>query len=230
MAASATVDTAPTTHTTHTTAGGSTISVTRALTMLKNLSSRTQEQIRSGTFVSVHGESRPPTGPVLRSAETFQSILDRDRLQRNLRSAIIQSNAATKITLCGRSVTVAEAIEEKKSIETKRLLSNTLKAQLGEATYKAEQHNQQLRDKLERDAARIFPTVTASGEASTAATLDLEGLQKSYLKLNALEVYDPLDLAAKIKELNEYIEKFDDEVDMLLSEKNATTMITVPGL
>ena len=95
------------------------MTITRALSSLKNLDKKIEKLIGSAVFVSVRGELRQPDNDSLRAVELLQQIQDLQTHRDKLKSAIVISNANTRVKIAKETMTVAEAIERKKSIKHK---------------------------------------------------------------------------------------------------------------
>lgn len=201
------------------------ITLTRALVKLKTLDKKIQAAIDAGRYVSICGEMTKPDPEATHARETFQSINDMIKYRRALKSAVIISNATTQVKINGNVCTVAEAIEEKKSIKHKKHFLTKLKQQYAEEITKIEKHNAQMRTILERE---LQPTRRSAGDGQTQSNEFSTSYCKDYMKMHGLELYDPIQIRGKIAEIDDYITSFLDEVDQVLSEANATTKITVP--
>ena len=194
------------------------ITLVRALSKLKTLDKQIQSLIQGSVFVSVSGELRPVAVEAKKSKPKYQQINDLVEYRRKLKSAIITSNATTQIEICGKAMTVAEAIEEKQSIKHKKLLLSTLKRQYSDALFQVENHNNRIRANLERE------TRITSEDKKTETS---EEYQRGYMKLHKIGLYDPIAISSQIDNLDKYIRDFECEVDHVLSESNAITKISV---
>jgi hypothetical protein len=194
------------------------ITLTRGLSKLKTLDKQIQNLIQESTFVSYSGELRPAPPAAKQSKARFQQIGDLIEFRRKLKSAIITSNAMTRITICGREMTVAEAIEEKQSIKHKKTLLSRLRSQYSDSLLQVETHNNRIRSNLEKE------TRYQSDDKKTDTT---EDYQRGYMKLHQISLYDPISVAPQIDNLDQYIRDFECEVDHVLSESNAVTKISV---
>ncbi len=198
----------------------STISITRALTELKTLDKRIQKSIESGTFVSYQGQFYTPS-PYSKNAQTsYQSVMDLLEHRKMLKSTIIMSNAKTMVTICGKYMTVAEAIETKSSIKHYKNLLATMKKQYAEANRNVESINHKARTELENKTSR-------SGENKDENKMDLVEFSKKYMEMHGVKLYDPLGINNRIEKVEKYIREFEDEIDYVLAEKNSVTMIKV---
>ena len=193
------------------------ITITRALAELKNLDKRIQKAIDSGTFVSFQGQFYKVSPEHKNPAATYQSIMDLLENRKSIKSQIVMSNATTKVTICGKEMTIAEAIETKSSIKHLDNLLSRLKAQYAEATRTVENINEKVRRDIESKTK-----MTSEKEDSK---FDLNEFSNTYLNLHGTKVYDPINASVKIAELEDYINKFRKEVDFILVEKNSNTLI-----
>lgn len=194
-------------------------SITRALVELKNLDKRIQGQIDKGVYVSFRGQFHRPSNGIENAQASFQSVNDLIELRKRIKSAIVKSNATTKVTICGQEMTVAEAIETKSSIKHKKALLGVLKTQYGEAVRNVEMINARTRQELEKKSTR--------DNDKDKQQMSLEEFSKQYMEMHGVELFDPIKIGQRVEELEAYITGFEKEVDYVLSEKNATTMIEV---
>ena len=204
------------------------MTVTRAMTKLKTLDKQIQKAIEEAKFVSVKGELAKPEEGSQFAVSQFQSIEDLIALRRKIKSAITSSNAITKVTINGQVYSIAEAIEEKKSIKHKKSLHSKLKQQYSEAVGTVEAHNERMRSNLERETQRHERNERDDSNGSKASKQEFSAeYNRSYMKMHGLELYDPLQARKKIEELDAYITMFNEEVDQVLSESNAITKISI---
>ena len=197
----------------------SSISITRALVELKTLDSRIQKKIDTSIFVSYKGQFHQPADGIKDALANFQSANDLIERRKKIKSAIITSNATTKVTICGNEMTIAEAIETKSSIRHKKNLLAVLKAQYGNSVSTVEAINAKVRKDLENKSSR-------EGDKDKQQ-MSLEEFSKTYISLHGVELFDPLKVSQKIEQLEQFIVQFEQEVDYILSERNATTLIEV---
>lgn len=195
------------------------ISITRALVELKTLDSRIQKKIDTSVFVSYKGQFHQPSEGIKDALSNFQSANDLIERRKRIKSAIITSNATTKVIICGQEMTMAEAIETKSSIRHKKNLLAVLKAQYGSSVNTVEAINAKVRKDLENKSSR-------DGDKDKQQ-MSLEEFSKTYITLHGVELFDPINVSNKIEQLEQFIVQFEQEVDYILSEKNATTLIEV---
>ena len=195
------------------------ISITRALTELKTLDKRIQKATDSASFVSYQGQFHKPNEQTKAAQANFQSIMDLLDRRKKIKSHIVMCNAVTKVTICDKEMTVAEAIETKSSIKHLENLLNRMKAQFAQETKMVEQLN----DKVRRD----LEGKTKMGGEKDEGKIDLVEFSTTYMDMHGVKLYDPIKISTKIEEIESYVTKFKSEVDFVLTEKNSTTFIEV---
>jgi len=195
------------------------ITITRALTELKTLDKRIQKAIDSGSFVDFKGQFHQPDPYVKKAEASYQSIMDLLERRKLIKSRIVMSNATTTVVICGKEMTVAEAIETKSSINHLENLLSRLKAQSAQAHRNVESLNDRVRRELERKTE-------LTGDKDDGK-VDIVDFSKKYMDMHGVHLYDPIDISGKIEDLEGYITQFNSEVDCVLTEKNSTTFIEV---
>lgn len=194
------------------------LTITRALIELKTIDKRISKNINSSVFVSYEGKFHKPNEKSKSSQSSYQSIIDLIKRRKKLKSLIVSSNANTYVTICDEKMTIAEAIETKSSIERSKKLLNVLKQQYSEAITEVETINYKIRTDLESKTEL---------KNEKDGNIDILDFSKKYMDMHGLELYDPIDIKTKIEELENYIMKFESEVDYVLTEKNSTTFIEI---
>ena len=138
-----------------------------------------------------------------------------------IKKAIVMKNAETVVKIGQWEGTIAEAIEYKNSITYKQSLLDQMKEHVTRVKARFEEEKHLVDNRLERLLqSELGKDVRTNPETITALTT-------SFRENNKVELVDPLNLAAKAKELEEEIEGFLTNVDWVLSEANGRTMIRV---
>lgn len=207
------------------------ISITRALATLKSIDTKITKQTDRLDAIAVtdgQGEFRKlvaKAGTVdqfsEKAATQLQSLTDLLTQRDAMKAAIIQSNAVTTITVGSKTVTVAQAIEQKRSVVLRQALLAKIKSQvnLGNAllTKRTAEFEVGLSVKLDTLLGRDRAT---KGE-------DVEGITKPLRERGEPSLLDPVGLAAYADTLETEIDDFLTEVDFALSESNARTEIEI---
>ncbi len=209
------------------------MSVTRALAELKRLDDRlnrmTTDQL---IFVSV-AVGQGDKQKVLGVSDTVQNVVsqiqsNRDRVnsmieqRAKIKAAVVASNAATKVKLGSREMTVAEAIELKKSIDAQRNILATCRRQVIRANALVAQQNAALEAQIETNLATIYGNEKGKVDASM-----FEAIAKPQREQKEASLIDPIKINDLIKSLEDEISLVETELDFTLSESNAKTEIEI---
>lgn len=204
------------------------LTVTEALVKLKHLNKKIGDatgNVYVG-YASSKGNAGLPAGfkSVEHVKQEIKSRLDSVdgliRFRDKLKSALVQSNAVTKINLAGNEISVAEAIEKKDSIKYKKELLKKLRDDLKNVEGAVNRNNSTIEQRADDFISKLY--------ASSAATQEerMESRRK-WIESNLGYVVTNDELSKKIKELEEEIDFFENNVDTTLSVSNAKTVINV---
>lgn len=206
------------------------ISITRALKELSVLDKRLMKSvdglnlldITQGKFKGKALKSQKSISEFEESAkssyESFNDLLSR---RGNLKNAIVTSNANTQVIISGVSCSVAEAIEKKTSIGVKKALLRHLRIQKARLDSELENSRATLNSNLDRFIEQNL------GKDRKTNKEDFDNIAKPYIEANEVTVVDPVGIASQIETLESEIEEFETNVDIVLSESNAKTTITI---
>jgi predicted translin family RNA/ssDNA-binding protein len=194
------------------------LTITRGLTQLKTLDKRIKKGITNSCFVTLEVGGNIQNKCIPKA--DFQSIIDLIEYRDRLKSAIVTSNAKTKIRIAGKKYTVAEAIEAKTSILYRAELLKALRQNLDRARYEVESINEDVQRRLDR-------LIEASVGSDSKNKTEIEAISKPFLQRNEAKLVDDLDIEDKIKKLDKELEDFLEEIDVILSESNSQTYIEV---
>jgi hypothetical protein len=200
------------------------MSITQALPELKLLEKRIDkisDSIAEWCKVSHNGAPVDKDKHKKEAEAQLQSYTALLLRRETIKRAIILSNAKTKVKIGQFEGTVAEAIEYKSSVRFKRNLLESMKECLQAKREEYERKKAEVEGRLERLLqSELGKDVKTNPETITALTT-------SFRENNKVELLDPLDLSAKVAELEETLDSFETNVDWVLSEANATTFIEV---
>jgi len=200
------------------------MSVHRGLSELKLYNNKIVT-LNSGSFVVANKQSNKTIGG--RSVDdvnnlikgNFDSMVALIENRKRIKDAIVKSNAVTNVTVAGKVMTVAEAIERKASVEFERNFLRVLQNQFAQQNNIVEQQNSQLQTKLES-----FLQSTLGEKRDTNTVKDLT---KTFEDNNKFVLIDPNHIQDYIQKLEKNIDEFASQVDYTLSESNATTFFDV---
>lgn len=199
------------------------ITVTEGLVELKTLGSRIEKAMDT-KFVAVN--KNPAKGSddekqfIKTAKEKYQSVTGLIKERQKVKSAIVESNAITKVVIAGEEMTVAEAIERKSSIQYEKTLLMGLKMQFSSATNQVEIKN----GEVERRLDSLLEKLISSDKNDTETQ---KKTAEMYRADNGYYVVDPIGIQGVIDALEKSITDFEAEVDVALSVSNARTVITV---
>lgn len=203
------------------------ISITRALVLKKNISARITRGIVAINSVAVVVGNGVPAGFKTREdyiahvKARFQSIDDLFTRRQKLTEAIVASNAKTEVTIGDEKLTVAEAIERKNFYKNVRLpFIETLKSELGKGLSLHDREQKTQQDKLEA-------AVKAFTSRDKSVNSDLEKVRALYADDYSVHFLDPLDLVKTLPEMEDKVTKFLENVDIVLTESNSKTEISI---
>lgn len=199
------------------------ISVTQALSEIKLLRSRIFNGIDDASFMMMKKKREliDVDKFATQARAAFQSYTDLVNRYQKLKSAIVKSNAVTTVRIAGKTYTVADAVEQKRSMSFQvNLLTHMMEEyKRVQDEYKAHQYTEQQR------VERLL--TTELGKDSKTDVEVIKSLTDALLAENKAEILDPLHLSDKIKSMKKEIEEFQTTVDWILAESNGRTMIRI---
>lgn len=205
------------------------MSIHRALGELKTLDKRIRKEIENTIFIGAKKKSSNTEYKTRTSIVDFnnnvnssiQSINDLILRRKEIKEAIVNSNANTFVTIGDNKMTVASAIERKTSIGYDKFLLSKIKEQYALIVGFVEENNEEVECDL---SSKIDNMLNANDKNNING---IEEFSKAYRNSNSWEIIDPVDLKSLIDKLEKEITIFENEVDVVLSESNATTFIEV---
>ena len=207
---------------------GDKVTITRALVMLKTLDKRisklTQELIPLDISVDKKLLSSKQTIEEfgLRIKSEYQKLTDLIKQRNTIKSGVVTSNANTKIKIDTIELTVAEAIERKSSIVFEKNIVELLKMHVRDYSLKINQIEQQVTNRLDRLLESTF-----SKDSTKVKAEEYDAVAKPFMNRNQPTLIDPLEVRKIINKLTNTVDVFEEEVDIALSESNATTYIEI---
>lgn len=217
------------------------MTITRVLSEIKTLKKRIVKAITNGIFIGTSkglGESKKLVNS--KTQETVsdfekrvksegQQVLDLiDRFEK-LRIGLIRINSSTFIsgtsilvTLGGKSMTIAEAIDQKNIMEYKKAFLQTIKGQYASAVNWVEGSNHNLDQEIEKSLSIAYANDKSKVDAAQYAAI-----ADPRKKEHWADTVDPLKLLDLIKKYEDEIDLFTTELDFTLSEINARTTIEI---
>lgn len=205
------------------------VSITEALNELKLYDSKINKAIANAKLASAAKKSSDKVGVVKkedfeeRAKASYQSVTDLIANRNALKSAIVKSNAVTEVTINGKTMTVAEAIERKNSIDYDITLLNEMKKQYVTATDTVNKENKKVDNKVDE----LISTLVGKDSDKKIDKEAVEAIEKPYREKNEFEFIDPIGIYDKMLALEAEIDGFNSEVDTRLVIANAMTFIEI---
>lgn len=203
------------------------ISITRALVELKNLDARIQTSTHDLQFVtfSLNGKVKNNVAAsdfTKEAIASYRSIEDLITQRDRIKTAIVKSNAETVVEIAGEKMTVATAIERKKSIAYKSQLFNHISKQLNVVEREVAISEPAAKDRAEKLATEMYGS---KDKITSEMLVQFNKFIDDQIEKNAKRLVMNDEQKRLLTTLNNYIENFLKEVDFVLSESNATTKI-----
>ena len=206
------------------------MSVHAGLGELKKIKQRLTNSIENGLYLGCKKKSAEKVSGTDYSNEEFctrvkadmQSTTDLMKRYGAIKSAIVLSNATTNLSVGTEEMTVAEAIEYKKTIEYKKQLLKILKDKRNNIFSQVALYNERVENNLDNQLISL-----GVQDKNSSAAKNLENFMEQYRSQNGWDIIDPLKIDDLIAKLEEEILNFETNVDVALSQSNALTYITI---
>lgn len=207
------------------------MSLTRALTKLKNMQLKVDQEISSALFVGLSKNGKP-TNPGFASLEAqaarivgdYQSIEDQLSNIAKLKSAIEKANNDTTVRIVDKTYTINEALFLKKLVGYRQRQVVAMRHQLANASKQVLQSEERATAESQSALNMMFGSEKTRAQTAESSALQ-EAAKKTILELHQIVLHNPLDLESKIKSLQQEVDNILQEIDFALSEVNAKTEI-----
>jgi len=189
------------------------MTISRALNELKLLDKKIEKKTRS-KFVGVKNAGKILSGFDAEAAsKDLQSLTDMIERRATIRNTINVSNALAEVVIDGKRMTVSEAITMKDTITYRKNLLHRMSNDFSEATRTVDYQNEEVKERLDVQLQKIEDLALKAS------------FTKDYTKSQGSELVDPVGIADYVKNLEDEVMNFENEVDYILSTSNATTTI-----
>ena len=153
----------------------------------------------------------------------FQSVIDLIERKNKIKSAIVTTNGVTEVEISGIKMTIADAINFKSIIVFKKNLIATLIKKHNAIKSKFIIENEKI-EKIALENAKIM--IGKEGDNKVKPTdEDVKNIVEPFIKRNEFHLIDPLKVEELTEKLQKEVSDFEAEVDAVLSEVNAITII-----
>lgn len=206
------------------------MSLTRILSEIK-LTVKKLEDLRSVAMVDAKVGDQETTAalklPIDEAKKTLQSNFDSwVKLSGNLnilRGALVEANAKNSITVGEKSYTIAQAIDRRKNIEVENAALKTQEKTVMTLRAQIAQRHESLMTNFN---AQIVEKLKSSSNTKMTDE-DIKVLKKTFVDSQEFELIDPVGIESKLVAMREDLDKFKAEVDIKLTEANATISVEV---
>lgn len=208
------------------------ISITRALTEIKNLDDQIKKAIAQGRFcyatkgkedrMTVPGTTSTPQALKEKIESTYQKIHDLTTRRAKLKDAIQKSNSVTEVVVNNVRMTVQQAIETKQSIDYKRMLFEQMRQNYTMCVSEVERQNRTLDTQIENAVQQAY-----NNDKGKVTQEQYDAVATPRRKDHEYAILDPLNIQSLLETMAEEINGFVMEVDFVLAESNARTEIEI---
>ena len=155
----------------------------------------------------------------------FQSVVDLIDRKHKIKSAITMANGITQVEISGKKMTIAEAINYKSIIAFRKTLITILSRKHSVVKGKFITENEKVNN-VALENAKIM--IGKQGDDRVKPTDDdVKAIVEPFVRRNEFHLVDPLQVEKLVSVLQSEVDSFEAEVDAVLSEINAVTIIEI---
>jgi hypothetical protein len=147
----------------------------------------------------------------------YQSITDLFERQQTIKSALMKKNLEVIIDIAGLKMSIADALNYKSTLPLRKNFVHILKQKYIQTVGRMNTDNEKVSKNLD---------IILSGQQDKSSEA-MKKFTDNYKEVNEFHLQNPLKIEEKFKGMEEQIEKFETELDGLLSETNALHTITI---
>lgn len=206
------------------------MTITKALSELKLLDKRISDDICDAKFCAANKHFQrtldgKPVDTVKKEMQSaYNKITDLIARRNAIKKSLTLANATTMVTIGEQKMTVAEAIYFKtQGIENDKLLLAAMIEQYNRTLNILNQNNG---DKLSKECEQFITNTFGVKEARTD-TAEIDKMRQSYINDNTYDIIEGINVKETIEKLKDRIDKFEAEVDAVITVANATTEIEI---
>lgn len=202
------------------------MTIHRALSELKLIDAKIEKQISEIMPSGVFQKGKLINGYVQDSEfeknakSKFDSVTDLISRKTKIKSAIVDANGKTQVKVAGADMSIADAINFKAIIKFKKKLIEDIKNKHRNVVGTLNKNNELVNANVQRILEATF-----GKENVKVAKDDLDSVRKPYMEANEFHLFDPLKVDETIAKLEKEVSEFEADVDAVLSEINAVTII-----
>jgi seryl-tRNA synthetase len=206
------------------------ISLTRALTEVKTLEARIAQSTNEAAFVGVVvGKDKVPHDRKFKTVEELEtaikaSVQKLDALvarRSAVKKAITIANVSTNVVVNGKTITIAEAIDLKNTLQARTNVINKMMRDLQMAVNQVNALDNDMNVKVQAQANALFGKDNVPKD-------QFDQLHKNFADKYGPALSDPLGIVARIEKERAAYDEIVTQLDYVLSETNARTLIEIP--
>lgn len=214
------------------------MTLTRALSEVATLEKRIPASITATTFVSTK-KGVTKEQPVDRKYKDVQEVVETIKSQvsstedliarrAKIKAAIAKANVSTIVSIAGVEMSIAEALDYRKTIEYKSQIVATARNQLHIAAQAIDKNQREMDTQIQATIQQVMGK--DAGTDRNAVERVQEVMQKAVDTIkdqNTVSLIDPIDVKNMIETISKEVADALNEIDFALSEINAQTFIEV---
>ena len=207
------------------------MTIHRALSELKLIDSRIEKAINLVEPTGLKQLEKPVNGFYSKDdfendvKAKYQSVTDLIDRKNAIKSAIVKANGITEVKISEKTMTIADAINFKAVIAVKKNLINLLSQKHKTVMARFTKENEKVNN-VALENAKIM--IGKQGDDRVKPTdEDVKNIVEPFVKRNEFHLVDPLKIEELTEKLQLEVDKFEAEVDAVLSEINALTVIEI---
>ena len=207
------------------------MTIHRALSELKLIDARIEKAINVVEPTGLMQLNKPVNGFYAKDdfekdvKAKFQSVSDLIERKNSIKSAIVKANGETTVTIGEKTMTIADAINFKTVIAVKKMLIAQLTKKHNAVKARFTQENEKVNN-VALENAKIM--IGKQGDDRVKPNdEDVKNIVEPFVKRNEFHLVDPLKVEELTEKLQNEVNEFEAEVDAVLSEINAITVIEI---
>lgn len=207
------------------------MTIHRALSELKLIDARIEKAVNLVEPTGLMQLDKPVNGFILKDdfekdvKAKYQSVTDLIDRKNAIKSAIVKANGTTLVKIGTKEMTIADAINFKTVIAVKKNLIYRLTQKHNSVKARFTQENEKVNN-VALENAKIM--IGKQGDDRVKPTdEDVKNIVEPFVKRNEVHLVDPLKVEELTEKLQLEVDEFEAEVDAVLSEINAITVIEI---
>jgi hypothetical protein len=207
------------------------MTIHRALAELKLIDSRIEKSVEQIYPSAAMQKDKLIDGRITKedfvnnAKSKMQSTLGLIDRKNKIKSAIVKANSETVVKIGAKEMNISDAISFRALIDIKKTLIQSLKDKHNRVIGIMNTNNEKVKTQAMENAKVILGK---QGESDIKATdNDVKNIVEPFVERNEFHLVDPLKVEEVIENIEKETEEFETEIDAVLSEINAITIIEI---